>query len=196
MEAIMPKKTKGLPAVTSAKESKPDVADVNSRPKAFPRVRIENQNGTPMAVVEAETPDQFLQAFGVATHEVADGLAGQLTNAGASKRPTAEEANFAIHAVKEFAPRDTVEALLASQMVAVHMATMAAARRLAGVDNIAQHDTNLNAFNKLARTFASQVEALKRYRSKGEQRVYVERVNVEPGAQAIVGTVSQGGRGD
>ena len=31
------------------------------------------------------------------------------------------------------------------------------------------------------------MEALKRYRSKGEQRVYVERVTVNEGGQAIVG---------
>ena len=39
------------------------------------------------------------------------------------------------------------------------------------------------------------MEALKRYRSKGEQRVYVERVTVNEGGQAIVGPVSHGGRG-
>jgi len=38
---------------------------------------------------------------------------------------------------------------------------------------------NEKALNRLTRTFAAQVEALKRYPSKGEQRVYVERVNVE-----------------
>jgi hypothetical protein len=32
--------------------------------------------------------------------------------------------------------------------------------------------------------------ALKRYRSKGEQRVIVERVTVEKGGQAIVGNVA------
>ena len=38
------------------------------------------------------------------------------------------------------------------------------------------------------------MEALKRYRSKGEQRVYVERVTVNEGGQAIVGPVAHGGR--
>ena len=45
------------------------------------------------------------------------------------------------------------------------MASMTFARRLAHVDNIPQQDSAQNAFNKLARTFAAQVEALKRYRS-------------------------------
>jgi len=63
--------------------------------------------------------------------------------------------------------------MLASQMAAVHMATMTFARRLNHVDNIPQQDSAERAFNKLARTFTTQVEALKRYRTGGEQRVTV-----------------------
>ena len=92
--------------------------------------------------------------------------------------------------VKGLAPRDQIEAMLAAQMAAVHNATMTFARRLAHVDNLPQQDSAQNAFNKLARTFAAQVEALKNYRSKGEQRMVVQHVNVSEGGQAIVGNVS------
>ncbi len=85
--------------------------------------------------------------------------------------------------------------MLAAQMAAVHMATMTFARRLAHVDNIPQQDAAERAFNKLARTFAAQMEALKRYRTGGQQRVIVEHVTVNEGGQAIVGKVAQGGRG-
>ena len=91
--------------------------------------------------------------------------------------------------------KDQVEAMLAAQMAAVHNATMTFARRLAHVDNIPQQDSAERAFNKLARTFAAQVEALKRYRTGGEQTVRVEHVTVNEGGQAIVGNVSHGGRG-
>jgi hypothetical protein len=48
--------------------------------------------------------------------------------------------------------------------------------------------------NKLARTFAAQVEALKRHRSAGEQTIKVEHVTVNEGGQAVVGIVHpQGG---
>src|SRR5437016_1013262 len=40
-----------------------------------------------------------------------------------------------------------------------------------------------------------QVEALKRYRSRGEQTVRVEHVTVNKGGQAIVGNVTHGGEG-
>ena len=91
-------------------------------------------------------------------------------------------------------PRDQLEAMLAAQMAAVHNATMTFARRLNHVDNIPQQDSAERAFNKLARTFASQLEALKRYRSAGNQTVRVEHVTVHEGGQAIVGNV-HGGRG-
>jgi hypothetical protein len=39
----------------------------------------------------------------------------------------------------------------------------------------------VRAFNKLARTFAAQLEALKRYRTGGEQKVTVEHVTVNEG---------------
>jgi hypothetical protein len=52
-------------------------------------------------------------------------------------------------------------------------------------------DSAERAFNKLTRTFASQMEALKRYRTGGEQKVTVQHVTVSEGGQAIVGNVTQ-----
>jgi hypothetical protein len=69
------------------------------------------------------------------------------------------------------------------------------ARRLANVDNLPQQDSAQTAFNKLARTFAAQVSALKDYRSKGEQKMTVQHVHVAEGGQAIVGNVSAPGTG-
>ena len=43
--------------------------------------------------------------------------------------------------------------------------------------------------------FRGQVEALKKYRSAGEQTIKVQHVTVNEGGQAIVGNVSQGGGG-
>jgi len=66
------------------------------------------------------------------------------------------------------------------------------ARRVAHVDTIPQQDSAERAFNKLARTFAAQVEALERYRTGGEQKMTVERVH--PGGQAIVPDGREDGR--
>ena len=77
----------------------------------------------------------------------------------------------------------------------IHQATVRAARLLRASETIPQQDSNSNMLNKLTRTFATQVEALKRYRSKGEQKVTVEHVTVNEGGQAIVGNVETGGGG-
>ncbi len=92
-------------------------------------------------------------------------------------------------------PEDEVESMLAAQMAAVHMAMMSFARRLAGAQSLPQQDSAERALNKLARTFTTQVEALKRYRTGGEQKVTVEHVTVNEGGQAIVGSVAHGGVG-
>ena len=101
---------------------------------------------------------------------------------------------FIFSLVKGVKPRDQVEAMLAAQMAAVHMATMTLARRLVHVENLPQQDSAERAFNKLARTFATQMEALKRYRTGGEQKVTVQHVSVSEGGQAIVGNVTQASR--
>ena len=92
-------------------------------------------------------------------------------------------------------PQDAAEVLLLSQMAVIHQATMMMARRLNHVENLPQQDSAQCAVTKLARTFSTQMDSLKRYRRPGKQVVRVERVNVESGGQAIVGAVNQKGEG-
>jgi hypothetical protein len=137
-----------------------------------------------------------MESFGTVEPDFLDGLLLQLANVGMEGRGVDERwLNFMLSVVKGIEPHDQVEAMLAAQMAAVHNATMTFARRLNHVENIPQQDSAERAFNKLARTFAAQVETLKRYRSEGGQTVRVEHVTVNEGGQAIVGNVSPGGRG-
>ena len=92
--------------------------------------------------------------------------------------------------IKEIEPRDQIEAMLARPDGGRPHGSMTFARRLAHVDTITQQDSASNAFNKLTRTFAAQMEALKRYRSGGEQKMTVQHVHVAEGGQAIVGNVN------
>lgn len=48
----------------------------------------------------------------------------------------------------------------------------------------------------MLRTFTTQMEALKKYRTDGQQNVTVEHVHVNEGGQAIAGNVNQGGGGN
>jgi hypothetical protein len=138
----------------------------------------------------------MMKALGTTSTDFMDGFLKQLANAGSPGKEASEQGiNFMLSVVKSIEPRDEIEAMLAAQMAAVHMATMTFARRLSQVDNIPQQDSAERAFNKLARTFATQMEALKRYRTGGQQRVTVEHVTVHKGGQAIVGNVSAPGGG-
>lgn len=126
---------------------------------------------------------------------VSDGIISQVAMLGSHGRRMDEGAtNFALGFVDAMEPKDSAEALLLTQMAATHQATMMLARRLNHVENIPQQDAAERALNKLARSYAAQMDTLKRYRSKGQQTVRVERVTVESGGQAVVGNVD-GGRG-
>ena len=132
--------------------------------------------------------------LGTGDHEFACGLLAQFADVARSgKVATKQELNFLLSIVHGINPKDEMEALLAAQMAAIHNATMVAARRLKHVETIPQQDSASTMLNKLARTFAAQVEALKKYRSAGEQTIKVQHVTVNEGGQAVVGNVNQGG---
>lgn len=162
-------------------------------------------NTTAGATLSLDHKDQelglalLMGAVGTTRASFLHGLVRQLANAASQGQQVSEnDLNFMLSVVKGIEPEDEVESMLAAQMAAVHMATMTFARRLATVETIDQQDSAERAFNKLARTFAAQVEALKRYRTGGEQKVTVEHVHVHQGGQAIVGNVAHGpggGRG-
>ena len=124
------------------------------------------------------------------------GITGQIARIGAHGAKLDESnSNFLLSVVRAVQPRDEVETMLAVQMGAIHAATMMMARRLNHVETIAQQDAAERALNKLARTYAVQMEALKRYRNGGQQRVIVEHVTVNAGGQAVVGNVTPRGEG-
>lgn len=110
------------------------------------------------------------------------------------EHPDNDERVFILSVIRDLAPRDPVERMLAVQMAVTHVATIRSARWLAHTQNIPQVQAHYTGFNKLARTFAAQVEALRKHRTGGEQRVTVQHVNVSDGGQAIVGNVKAGGR--
>ena len=130
---------------------------------------------------------------GAGNTAVTTGVVSHLASLGSHRRKVDEgSTNFALGFVDSMTPKDAAETLLMTQMAAIHLATMMLARRLNHVENIPQQDAAERALNKLARTYAMQVEALKRYRTGGQQKVVVEHVTVNSGGQAIVGTVNRG----
>jgi hypothetical protein len=175
-----------------------------SRP--VPPIKVsmsQREDGARVASIMVSHPDQTL-AFELLAEATASEsqafLTGTLDALGmvAQRGGVVDEGqmNYAVSMVSGIRPRDQLEATLAVQMAAIHMATMSAAANMSGAKTNEVREMYEKAMNRLARTFVAQVEGLKRYRSKGEQRVIVERVTVEKGGQAIVGNVAHGGGAD
>src|SRR5262249_19102261 len=102
--------------------------------------------------------------------------------------------NFMLSVIKGVEPRDQLETMLAAQMAVVHVVSMSFARHFALIEKLPQQDSAERAFNKLTRTIAMQMEALKRYRSRDEQKITLKHVTVAEGGQAIVGNVTHAPR--
>jgi hypothetical protein len=89
-------------------------------------------------------------------------------------------------------PQDEIEGMLAVQMIGVHNMAMDAMKSVMISDQYPEtRDCNANMANKLLKTFAAQIEALKKYRTGGQQKMTIEHVHVHKGGQAIVGSVTQ-----
>jgi hypothetical protein len=169
---------------------------------AIPRLKIVTDKRRGIANIEPDHADRriadllLMEALGTTSADFSNGIINGVVNAttvGAT--PTEAKINFAMAAIRGIAPRDELEAMLAAQMTVVHMALMTSGRSLTNTGTLQHLEAYERTFNKLARTFASQLEALKRYRTGGEQTVRVEHVTVSEGGQAIIGNVSHGGGG-
>jgi hypothetical protein len=159
-----------------------------------PRFAVHRQDGSQLqmmsAGVHADAADaRLMNAFGTTNLDLAERLLQQIintTNVQPSGVPiSAENLNAALAAVTGIAPQDDAEAMLAAQMVGVHWAAMALLSTAGSTnDRTLLNDTG-NLAVKLLRTYTTQLEALKRYRSAGEQRVVVQHVNVTAEQAAV-----------
>ncbi|CAH0132692.1 hypothetical protein SRABI05_00086 [Agrobacterium fabrum] len=137
-----------------------------------------------------------MKALGITDQRLYTSMISHVTNA-LSRGQEAEvaELNAAIALVAGIEPRGHLEAMLAFQMATVHVLSMRHARFMVASETIEQLDLQERVVNKLMRTFTSQMEALRKHRNGGNQKVVVEHVYVGEGGQAIIGNVTHGGRG-
>lgn len=137
------------------------------------------------------------KALGTTDETLAIGLCRQLAHIGsAGQSLPVDRLNFTLSAVAGICPRDPTEALLASQMVAIHCALMEAVRRAGSAVVTDRLASELGLAMQLAKVSALQVETLKRYRSKGEQHIHVHRPQVTVNADKAVVGIGQGDGGE
>jgi len=201
---------KALPQQTVAK----DKAEVTPSPASAPPVRdsmriSENGNGQltispaglrkiSTAFLGSNTQSDPYQKECTDLENARFGQAAAALPYAKGKCGTPEALNVALDAVASLAPRDGMEVMLCSQLVALHSQGMDFLRRgMLPEQTYDAVDRNVNRATKLLRTFATMAECLRTYRGGGQQKVTVEHVTVQAGGQAIVGTVNRGvGGGD
>ena len=173
------------------------VKDRSNKRTRAPNLKMEQGSETNQLFVEFDHDDpETAHLLAMADMGTCDGrfFRGLMTHIAGLGEPgkghSAWSSDFALSVVKAVDPKDEVEAMLAAHMAAVHQATMSMARKLNIAEYQGPRDAAERGLTKLARTYTAQVEALKRYRSNGQQTVRVERVEVNDGGQAIVGDVS------
>jgi hypothetical protein len=164
------------------------------RPSA-PRISIRYEGETSVISLTQGDPlagsAVVMDALGICEADFASWYLSQIIDMAKPGAQADEKSTNAILAgIAAMRPRDEAEAMLIAQMIATHELAMTFARRLKRVENIPQQDSAVNGLTKLTRTYAAQMEALKRYRSCGEQKMTVQHVHVAEGGQAIVGNVS------
>jgi hypothetical protein len=148
------------------------VIDRHQTASPTPRLKILNKQ------VSIDHPEPVvgellvMEALGASTREFMYGMLKHMANASSQGNQADEnELNFMVSIVKDIKPRDHIEAMLAAQMASVHVLSMRFAHYLGNTDNIFQQDSAERVFNKLTRTFPTQMEALKRHRTVGGQNV-------------------------
>ncbi|MVT55140.1 hypothetical protein GPL17_32390 [Bradyrhizobium yuanmingense] len=170
----------------------PLAAHDRSAPAANPRVKLYKRR-IAIRHPDPHTGEQLLvEALGAADRDAMHGILRQLVKASVvGQKPDEANLAFMISTIRSIAPKDSVEAMLVSQMVSVHMAAMRCACRLACTDDLAQQEGIARAMTRLSRTFAAQVEALNRHRNSDERAITVQNLSVQDGGRAIVGNVTQ-----
>jgi hypothetical protein len=145
---------------------------------------------------EADDCARIMEMLGTTDPAFAKGIYAQLISASCrgDDRYDAVALFFSLAAIKGKKPKDQFQAMLVAQAAVTHVLTMEQASQLARADCLPIKDSAERAYNKLARTFIMQLEALNRLETGGEQKVTVQNVSVNEGGQAIVGNVNQGAR--
>jgi hypothetical protein len=163
-----------------------------------PNLQVISKPGKPLSIDFGSLVERarFMSAFGTSEPAHAElrlyGIVSAACDGSWENPPSERVINEVLAAVAGIGAKDEIEGMLATQMVATHTAIITTLRRQKESETLLGRERYGNLAVKLLRTFAAQVEALQRYRGKGQQHIRVEHVDVHAGGQAIVGAVTTG----
>ncbi|OHB59794.1 MAG: hypothetical protein A2173_00845 [Planctomycetes bacterium RBG_13_44_8b] len=198
--------TKELEKTKLTDEEKTRLENYRQRLRKKPvRFKSEKSKAGNIAVsfVNPDDPLMFVkmsEALGTSDSELQQHLINQVVqtfNGVVSKEETnfdiaTTSINQALSILDGIQPKDEIEGMLAVQMIGVHniaMRTMGLA--MIQGQGFEAKQANVEQATKMLRTFISQMETLKRYRTSSQIKMVVGSFSVSDGGQAIVGTVNQ-----
>jgi hypothetical protein len=199
-------KTESLAKREYTEEEKASIAKYQELAKSKPVKFKEVKGDSGKVNIDFEYPDGQLrqvklsEALGTADpdlqghflEQMAETFKGTVSSEGQDNKAIITATNRAMAILNGIQPQNEIEAMLVVQMIGVHNMAMATLGRAMIKDQtFAGRQANADQATKMLRTFAVQMEALKKYRTGGQQKTIVENVNVSEGGQAIVGTVNQ-----
>jgi hypothetical protein len=199
-------KTESLAKREYTEEEKASIAKYQGLAKSKPVKFKEVKGDSDKVNIDFEYPDGQLrqvklsEALGTADpdlqghflEQIAETFKGTVSSEGQDNKAIITATNRAMAILNGIQPQNEIEAMLVVQMIGVHNMAMATlGRAMLKNQTFAGRQANADQATKMLRTFAVQMEELKKYRTGGQQKTIVENVNVNEGGQAIVGTVNQ-----
>jgi len=180
------------------------------RAEAFQPLKFKRRVGGNLTLADSDDPlkqVKIAETFGTTDPDVQGHLfqqavltfagvpvANHINSEGLDDEKVVDAANRTVAILASVRPRDELESMLAVQMLAVHNAAMhAMAMAMLKGQTFEGRKSNMGYATRLLQVFTSQLEALKKHRTGGQQKMIVEHVHVNEGGQAIVGSVNVGG---
>jgi hypothetical protein len=143
------------------------------------------------AISEAAGSNDFTFAYKVLTRCIQASAIGTTYE---DPKEFAHLFNAITNVLTSMKPADEIEGMLITRLIAIHAQSMYFLSCAANNEATTQgRDNHINRSTKLFRVYNETLEALMRYRRRGEQRVVVQHVNVNDGAQAMIGSFQAGG---
>jgi hypothetical protein len=178
----------------------PEIA--RSQPVRVRLLRINADVEKPLPPTDNNTEEWLTRlkaAMGTASDEFVNMTLYQLQTA--ARLPSGGISEIAVNAalsmIEAAKPENEVEAALIIQMACTHTAVMAVLSRIGGAHGGDRHVAMMAAAaSKLLRTYAIQVETLRRLRSGGSQYMRIEHIHIESDGQAVIGNLQNRSKED
>ena len=137
--------------------------------------------GNQLAAVEKDQTlysTKMMEAFGTPDTELQTYLLNQVLNTFQNGEQYDQSANNALALLNGIQPRDEIEGMLAAQMIGIHNLAMDNLRRANIENHLDWVRMRASHAVKLMKVFTDQMEALKKYRTGGQQKMIVEHLHI------------------